>query len=397
MTGRGPDADLAAAYRHCRAIAAAHGRTYFLATRLLSAPQRTAVHALYAFARTVDDIVDCAETGCGATGSGNRDVASAVGDPSAGRPGTDAARAAGDPLSAVAHLDRIERQVRTALSTSRPLDAVSDEPFPVGCVPPHPRDRPVVADRAAAGTAIDGPILYALTDTVARYRIAPEHFRVFLDAMRMDVPGSALFRDRYADMGELREYMRGSAAAIGLQLLPVLGTVVPVAAAEPAAAALGEAFQLTNFLRDIAEDLDRGRIYLPGDALSAFGVDAGLLAHCRRTGRTDPRVRRALAHLIAVTRSVYRTALPGIDLLRPRVRPAIRTAAVLYAGILDEIERHDYAVFDRRATVPTPRRLRVAVTELGAGVSRLRSAPRSTIGIPAEHTAGADRAAHLIA
>ncbi|MBF4997484.1 phytoene/squalene synthase family protein [Nocardia sp. BSTN01] len=224
--------------------------------------------------------------------------------------------------------------------------------------------------RLPESAAIDGPVLTALVDTIVRYRIAPEHFRVFLDAMRMDVPGSALFRNRYADMGELREYMRGSAAAIGLQLLPILGTVVPVAEAEPAAAALGEAFQLTNFLRDVAEDLDRGRVYLPGDELAAFGVDADLLAHCRRTGRTEPRVRRALAHLIAVNRAVYRTATPGIDLLRPRVRPAIRTAAVLYGGILDEIERHDYAVFDRRATVPTSRRLRVAVTEFGSGLRR---------------------------
>ncbi|SUA43087.1 phytoene/squalene synthase family protein [Nocardia africana] len=250
-----------------------------------------------------------------------------------------------------------------AATTGSPASTIAD-----GCPPTTVTT--AAASLPATCAAIDDPVLTALVDTIARYRIAPEHFRVFLDAMRMDVPGSPLFRNRYADMGELREYMRGSAAAIGLQLLPVLGTVVPVAEAEPAAAALGEAFQLTNFLRDVAEDLDRGRVYLPGDELAAFGVDAGLLAHCRRTGRTDPRVRRALAHLIAVNRAVYRTAAPGIDLLRPRVRPAIRTAAVLYGGILDEIERHDYAVFDRRATVPTSRRLRVAITEFGSGLRR---------------------------
>ncbi|WP_084513080.1 phytoene/squalene synthase family protein [Nocardia mikamii] len=366
MTGRGPDAGLAAAYRHCRAIAAEHGRTYFLATRLLSPPRRAAVHALYAFARVVDDVVDHAENtwdtggfdGPGPERSRAGDVASADVEHDRGQvapvPGT-------ADRTAASRLDRIDTQLHTALTEAG-----------------------VAAGRAVTGTTeaecrlpggaeIDGRVLTALVDTIARYRIAPEHFRVFLDAMRMDVPGSALFRNRYADMGELREYMRGSAAAIGLQLLPVLGTVVPVAEAEPAAAALGEAFQLTNFLRDVAEDLDRGRIYLPGDALAAFGVDAALLAHCRRTGRTDPRVRRALAHLIAVNRAVYRTAAPGIDLLRPRVRPAIRTAAVLYGGILDEIERHDYAVFDRRATVPTTRRLRVAITEAGSGLRRPRN------------------------
>ncbi|MBF6330183.1 phytoene/squalene synthase family protein [Nocardia transvalensis] len=292
-----------AAYRHCRTVAAAHGRTYFLATRLLSADRRPAVHALYAFARTVDDIVDC-----------------------------------GAP-DAAGQLDRLEKRLRERLD---------------GPNPPDPADS----------------VLFAVADTITRYRIAPEHFWVFLDAMRMDIPGTPLFRNRYPTMTDLRAYMRGSAAAIGLQLLPVLGTVVPVAEAEPAAAALGEAFQLTNFLRDVGEDLDRGRVYLPAQELAAFGVDDELLAHCRRTAHTDPRMRRALTHLIAINRDLYRTATSGIDLLQPRVRPAIRTAAVLYAEILSEIERSDYAVFNRRAIVPTHRRLYVAARQFALAAHR---------------------------
>ncbi|MBB5917990.1 phytoene synthase [Nocardia transvalensis] len=293
-----------AAYRHCRAVAAAHGRTYYLATRLLAPEQRPAVHALYAFARTVDDIVD------------------------------------GGAKDAAGQLDRIEGLLRDRLAGH-----ASDAEPPAWA-----------------------PVLAAVGDTIERFGIAPEHFRTFLDSMRMDVPGTALFRDRYTTMDELREYMRGSAAAIGLQLLPVLGTVGPREAAEPAAAALGEAFQLTNFLRDVGEDLDRGRIYLPAEDLAVFGVDHDLLAHCHRTGRTDPRVRRALAHLIAVNRSIYRRAEPGIALLQPRVRPAIRTAAVLYGEILDRVERMDYAIFARRAVVPVGRRLRVAAGEFTAAV-----------------------------
>ncbi|MFF3570428.1 phytoene/squalene synthase family protein [Nocardia jiangxiensis] len=300
--------ELSDAYQHCRGIAAAHGRTYFLATRLLSAERRPAVHALYAFARTVDDIVD-RETVADTT----------------------------DSATAVDRLDRIEEQLRARLDDRGPLDP--------------------------------DPVLAAVADTITRYHIAPQHFRVFLAAMRMDVPGSAQFRNRYRTMAELRDYMRGSAAAIGLQLLPVLGTVVPVAEAEPAAAALGEAFQLTNFLRDVGEDLDRDRIYLPSTELAAFGVDEDLLRHCRRTGHTDRRLRRALAHLIATNRALYRTADPGIDLLHPRVRPAIRTAAVLYAGILDEVEHADYEVFARRAVVPRHRRLRVAARHLPAAIT----------------------------
>ncbi|WP_159840374.1 phytoene/squalene synthase family protein [Nocardia sp. CY41] len=304
------------AYRECRQIAATHGRTYFLATRLLSAERRPAVHALYAFARMVDDVVDRADRPAGAP----------------------------DRVPA-AELDLIERDLRAALES------------PVGrTASPQPR----------------ALVLAAVTHTIHRYGIAAQHFWTFLDSMRMDAPGTPAFRNRYATMAQLGAYMRGSAAAIGLQLLPVLGTIVPVREAEPAAAALGEAFQLTNFLRDVAEDLDRDRVYLPADALAAFGVDEELLFECRRTGRTDPRVRRALAHLIAVNRDLYRRAEPGIDLLEPRVRPAIRTAATLYADILRHIERSDYAVFGHRAVVPHHHRLRIAATEFTTATLRSR-------------------------
>ncbi|WUI35599.1 phytoene/squalene synthase family protein [Nocardia sp. NBC_00416] len=288
-------------------MAAAHGRTYYSATRLLSADRRPAVHALYAFARTVDDIVD-----------------------------TPAAYGSREALAA---LDAIEYRLRHAWTLTR-----ADRPAP------PPTALPAEFDAVAR----------ALTDTVDRFAIDPRHFWTFLDSMRMDIPESPLFRNRYPTMPALHEYMRGSAAAIGLQLLPVLGTVGPVADAEPAAAALGNAFQLTNFLRDLGEDLDRDRIYLPTTELAAFGVDEDLLAHCRRTGRTERRVRRALAHLIAVNRDLYRRAAPGTALLNPRVRPAIRTAATLYAAILDRIEDSGYTVFARRAVVPAHQRIRLA-------------------------------------
>lgn len=296
------------AYRHCRRVAAAHGRSYYLATRLLSADRRPAVHALYGFARTVDDIVD---------------------DPHVGAPGR-----------AVTALDAVERRLRAAWS----------QPSCMPVAPPTDPALPAAFDR----------VVPALTDTVGRFAIDPRHFWTFLDSMRMDIPGSPIFRNRYPTMAALHEYMRGSAAAIGLQLLPVLGTVCPAAEAEPAAAALGDAFQLTNFLRDIGEDLDRDRIYLPAAELAAFGVDEALLIDGRRTGRTDRRLRRALAHLIAVNRDLYRCARPGIELLSPRARPGIRTAAALYAAILDRIEDSGYAVFAQRAVVPQRRRLRLA-------------------------------------
>ncbi|MBF6351806.1 squalene/phytoene synthase family protein [Nocardia flavorosea] len=247
-------------------------------------------------------------------------------------------------------------------SSTRPLDP--GQPSNTQPLDPGQPSWPPLLDSTRPGAlpAGFGEIFLALTDTVARFAIDPRHFWSFLDSMRMDAPGSPLFRNRYPTMAALEEYMRGSAAAIGLQLLPVLGTAGPRAAAEPAAAALGNAFQLTNFLRDIGEDLDRDRIYLPADELAVFGVDEELLRYCRRTSSTDRRVRRALAHLIAVNRDLYRRAHPGIELLSPRVRPGIRTAATLYAAILGRIEESGYDVFARRAVVPNRQRLWLAAT-----------------------------------
>ncbi|NUS42175.1 MAG: phytoene/squalene synthase family protein [Mycobacteriaceae bacterium] len=294
---------LADSYRHCRALTARHGRSYHLATRLLPAERRPAVLALYGFARTVDDLVD--------------------------HPA--------DPATTAAQLDVVERDLALAFDVN-------------GAAP-----------RAYASVA--APVLPALADTARRYRIPPEHFAAFLTSMRMDVPGPQ-HRSRYRTMAELREYTYGSAAVIGAQLLPILGTVGPRSDAEPAAAALGEAFQLTNFLRDVGEDLDRDRIYLPAADLAAFGVDEPLLRYCRRTGRPDQRVRRALAHLIAANRAVYRTAEPGIALLTPAVRPGIRAAHALYRAILDRIEDSGYAVFDRRLAVPRLRRAALVAAAL---------------------------------
>jgi phytoene synthase len=151
---------------------------------------------------------------------------------------------------------------------------------------------------------------------------------------------------------------------IGLQMLPVLGTVVDRAEAAPRAAALGEAFQLTNFLRDIAEDLDRDRVYLPADELAAFDVDRDRLRWCRERNRADAAVRRAVADQIATTRAIYDRARAGVAMLAPVSRPCIQTALTLYSEILDRIEALDHDVFAARASVGAARRVRVAVPAL---------------------------------
>jgi phytoene synthase len=212
---------------------------------------------------------------------------------------------------------------------------------------------------AFAGEPPAHPVLLALVDTVRSHGIDESLFTEFLASMRMDLTVTGY--DTFAD---LAEYTHGSAGVIGLQMLPVLGTVCPEEEAAPYAAALGEAFQLTNFLRDVGEDLDRGRLYLPAAELAAFGVDRALLVRAHRGGGTDPAIRRALAHLVSYTHAVYRSAEPGIALLRKESRPCIDTAARLYRQILDEIARNDYDVLGARMVVPTRRRLRIAAPGL---------------------------------
>ncbi|MGH3787032.1 MAG: phytoene/squalene synthase family protein [Pseudonocardiaceae bacterium] len=293
------DPALRVSYTRCRELNAAHGRTYFLATRLLPPGRRPAIHALYGLARYADDIVD---------------------DLSDTRPWP----------QRLVQLDAVSRELRAGLERGHS----------------------------------DHPVLAAPVHTAIRYQIDPQHFTDFMASMAMDRPVEQGGIAGYRTFDELARYVHGSAAVIGLQVLPILGTVVARERAEPHAAALGIAFQITNFLRDIGEDLDRGRVYLPSDELAAFGVDRQLLSWCRRTERSDPRVVRALAYLVARTRAIYRRAAPGIPMLAPVSRACVATAYHLYGGILDEIHTAGYHVLSRRVAVPRHRRLAVAVPGL---------------------------------
>jgi 15-cis-phytoene synthase len=301
------DPALRDAYRRCRTLNSQHGRTFFLATRLLAPQQRPAVHALYGFARRADDI-----------------------------------------------LDDFEPSVPTAVRADQ-LQSLATNLF----------------NRMVAGaTDDDDPALAAVVHTSWKYGIPWELFDDFLGSMRMD-----LTTTDYPNRAALDRYMYGSAEVIGLQMLPVLGTVCAREEAAPYAAALGKAFQLTNFLRDIDEDLERGRIYLPADELAVHQVDRGVLMWCHTHQRTDARVRRALVEQHAETRRVYDFARHGIALLHPRSRPCIAAALTLYSEILDRIEELNFAVFSQRASVGMGRRLQVAGSGLiKAWAARARGA-----------------------
>ena len=193
----------------------------------------------------------------------------------------------------------------------------------------------------------------ALVDTVKRFDIPIAYFEAFLHSMAMD-----LDKTEYATFEELMEYVYGSAAVIGLQMLPILGTIPEkFNESKIAAEKLGIAFQLANFIRDVNEDLDRGRVYLPKNELAKFGVDRAMLE--RRT--LTPEIIAALKFQIDRVRKLQRESDEGIAFLSPESRPCIQAASELYCGIVDEVEKIEYEIFKRRAKTSTLRRMKVAL------------------------------------
>jgi phytoene synthase len=280
--------DLAGAYERCRQLHRFHGRTYYLATKLLPAWKRRHVHALYGFTRHADEIVD------------------AFG----GEPGDRAARLRTWSAALLAGLD---------------------------------------------GATVDDPLLPAVLHTIRIFDIDVRDVTSFLESMAMDLTVTD-----YPTYADLLAYMEGSAAAIGTMMLPILEADDLAAAREPARQ-LGLAFQLTNFIRDVAEDLDRGRVYLPAEDLARFGVSRADLAADAAAGRISAPVRELVAYEVRRAQAHYAAAAPGIPMLAPTSQPCIRAAYRLYGGILEQVRAQGYDVFARRATVPKRKRLRVAM------------------------------------
>ena len=190
----------------------------------------------------------------------------------------------------------------------------------------------------------------ALVDTVNRFEIPLSYFEAFLKSMTMD-----LTITEYHTYEDLLEYVYGSAAVIGLQMVPILGALNPDAYA--AAEKLGIAFQLANFIRDVGEDLERGRVYLPITELQANGVTRQMLEDRVLT----PQIKAALQFQIARVRQLQKEATPGIAMLSPESRACIEAASELYCGIVDEVEKINYEVFTKRAKTSTLRRAKVAL------------------------------------
>ncbi len=184
----------------------------------------------------------------------------------------------------------------------------------------------------------DNPVALAWADTRARYHIPRQYAEQLLDGVACD-----LTQDRFATFNDLAHYCYGVASTVGLMTMHIVGYSSEEAI--PYAIKLGVALQLTNILRDVGEDWENGRLYLPQDELTKFGlteedIDNKLISS---------RWREFMQFQIDRARRLYAEALPGIGMLGENGRFAIAAAAELYQGILDNIEAHDYNVFTRRA------------------------------------------------
>ncbi len=184
------------------------------------------------------------------------------------------------------------------------------------------------------------PILIAWLDTRIKYKIPIKYAEHLIDGVSRDI-----YQTRYNTFDELVEYCYGVASTVGLMTMHIIG--FKGLNAIPYAIKMGVSLQLNNILRDVGEDWNAGRLYLPLDELRDFGLSERDI----EAGIVDDRWRAFMKFQINRCRQLYAESLPGISLLHPDGRFAIASAAELYKAILDDIEAHDYNVFNRRAYV----------------------------------------------
>ncbi len=299
---------VARGYRLAREVTRRHARSFFFASYLLFGARRKAAFALYAFCRRLDDLVD--EGGAGAA-----------------------------PEALKARLEKARQRVAEVYVARPDLAAPGLD---------SPAERLM---SAPAQSPWDPGEFAALKHTVFRYAIPEQPFQDLISGMEMD-----LTKTRYATFEELDLYCYRVAGVVGLMLTPVLGCSDERAASH--AADLGRAMQLTNILRDVRDDLERGRVYLPSQELAAFGLTEADL----RRGQVDERWRDFMRFQIHRARAAYARGAAGVHYLRGLgCQRMVRLMSALYGDILRVIEARDYDVFSARAYVSGPRKLALAV------------------------------------
>lgn len=272
-------------YELCRQVQRAHSRTYYFSTQLFPPAVRPHVHALYAFMRYADEIVDNPH-----------------------ETGLEAQHAA---------LDELETETTSAIM----------------------------------GESTSNPVLHAFSNTARNHDIELDTVQAFMKSMKMD---THVFQ--YPTYEDLEEYTYGSAAVVGLMMCRVVG-VTDEAATAPAEA-LGVAMQLSNFLRDVKEDWNRGRIYLPLEDLKRFDYTERDLSK----SIVDERFEALMRFEIGRARKLYEIADEGMSYIPQGRRFPVMVARKLYAAILDRVEGQNYDVFSQRADTTRPYKLKTTAT-----------------------------------
>jgi phytoene synthase len=220
--------------------------------------------------------------------------------------------------------------------------------------------------RASQGASTDDPVFVAVRDATQRFSI-PLHLldeliagtTSDLKANKRDAP------DTYATFADLYQYCYLVASVVGLVCIRIFGYTD--SAAEKLAEETGVAFQLTNILRDVAEDAERGRVYLPLEDLATHNVSLDSLLHRAKGAPLTPNERALLAEIGGRAEAFYASADKLLPLIDPESRPALWVLVSIYHALLRRIVRADYDVFSQRASVPTV--LKISI--LGAGMARI--------------------------
>jgi phytoene synthase len=305
----------AAAYRHCEALTREQAGNFFYGIRLLSRDRRRAMCAVYAFARRIDDIGD----------------------------------------GGLAREEKL-RRLSTEEHALAELLARAERESPAAKLPatPLPGRRPVEAD----------PVMVALADARARFALSGTALGELIEGVRMDVEG--VFYERFED---LVPYCRRVAGSIGRLCLAIFG----VRHRDPAghleaprlADDLGVAMQLTNILRDLCEDAERGRVYLPAEDLRRFGVIAAGEQEDGAAALVDSAELDALVRFEAQrAREWFRRGMPLVELLDRRSAACVLAMTGIYRGLLDRIESSPERARRRRVSLPMREKAWVAARSL---------------------------------
>lgn len=227
-------------------------------------------------------------------------------------------------------------------------DDVSDAAMEEGSRPDAMREWRQALDRALAGDYGDSLILPAFHDTVRKFNIPSRYFHELIDGVEMD-----LTKTRYETFAELHQYCYRVASVVGFVCIHIWGFDEKDPRSLQYAESCGLALQLTNILRDIKEDMERDRIYLPQEDMRRFGVTED---HLRR-GIVDDRFTALMRFEVDRAEAFYKQADALFPLVNPCGRPTLFIMVKIYHGILDSILKQNFDVFSKRARVPTWKKL----------------------------------------